>query len=42
MALNVTWLQGRVELGFAVPLTGSLLGCATACSNGTVMSLRGV
>ena len=35
-------VQGRVELGFSVPATGSLVGCASVCSNATVLSLRGV
>ena len=34
--------QGRAALPFEVPPTGGLLGCATVCSNGTVLSLRGV
>ena len=33
--------QGRAALPFEVPPTGGLLGCASVCSNGTVLSLRG-
>ena len=33
--------QGHAELPFSMSAAGGLLGCATACCNGTVPALRG-
>ena len=41
MILRTGVVQGHAELPFEVPPTGGLLGCASVCSNGTVLSLRG-
>ena len=35
-------MQGRVEVGFPMSIAANLVGCASVCSNGTVMTLRGV
>jgi hypothetical protein len=41
MILRTGVVQGHAELPFEVAPTGGLLGCASVCCNGTVLSLRG-